>query len=163
MLRKSIARMTARALGIVTLSAALALGVNAMRPGGLPLLEAAQQSVVAEAVSGGEISIQDAALLLLSNRAVFLDARSVGEYVAGHIKGALSVPVEDYEGAKGQIKAAAAGKEAVITYCDGMFCPLGQELADLLRTDGIENVRVLKNGWELWTHENLPVSTGPNP
>lgn len=163
MLRKILTRMTARAFVIVIASALLGLAVNAVRPDGLPLVQAAQQSIATAAPAGGEISVQDAAMMLLSGRAVFLDARSVGEYVAGHIKGAISAPVDDYESVKSQVKAAAAGKQAVITYCDGMFCPLSQELADRVRADGIENVRVLKNGWELWTNEKLPVTVGPNP
>jgi hypothetical protein len=49
MLRKCLARMTARAFVIVIASALLGLAVNAVRPDGLPLVQAAQQSIVTAA------------------------------------------------------------------------------------------------------------------
>jgi rhodanese-related sulfurtransferase len=156
-------RMVVRACAILALSSVLALAVNALRPDGLPLVRLAPPSVIAAEAGSPYISLQDAALLHLSGRAVFLDARSVGEYVAGHVKGALSVPLEDYAQLAAGVKAAAGGKETIVTYCDGENCALSEDLADQLRQDGLANVRVLKNGWSLWQNEKLPVASGPNP
>jgi rhodanese-related sulfurtransferase len=153
-------RIFGQSLGILALSAALAFGVNALRPDGLPLANAATKSSVQLDSSGGEIAIKDAALLFISGRAVFLDARSQLEYEMGHVQGALSLPPREFAAQFQDIKPALQGKEAVITYCDGERCPLSIALAKHLRDAGVKNVYVLKNGWTLWQAEKLPTAKG---
>ncbi|TVM19259.1 rhodanese [Oceanidesulfovibrio indonesiensis] len=155
-----ITRTAVQASCILVVSALLALGVNAIRPDGLPVLHAGQESAVTFDEASGEIALKDAALLFMTNRAVFLDARSQFEYEAGHIQNSLSVPVEDFAYLFEEIEPQLQGKEAIITYCDGERCPLSHELADLLEEKGFDNVYVLKNGWTLWKNEGLPIETG---
>ncbi|MBA4357838.1 MAG: rhodanese [Desulfovibrio sp.] len=153
-----------QSLGILALSAVLALAVNAARPDGLPLVQAAQsaaQSAVQLSQSGGEIALKDAALLFLSGRAVFLDARSQYEFEQGHIQGALNLPPREFASQFQGLKPRLVGTEAVIAYCDGEGCQLSQALAEHLRGAGLKNVYVLKNGWSLWQAEKLPVAKGP--
>jgi len=152
-------RIIGQSLGVIALSAALAFGANALRPDGLPLVHAAQSAVQLD-TSGGEINIKDAALLFISGRAVFLDARSQLEFELGHIQGAFWLPPREFASQFQDIKPALAGKEAVITYCDGPNCPLSAMLAQHLRGAGVKNVFVLKDGWALWQAERLPVSKG---
>lgn len=160
-----VPRIIGQSLGIVALSAALAFAVNALRPDGLPLAQAAKAapapSAVPPAQASGEIALKDAVLLFLSGRAVFLDARSQFEFEQGHIQGAISLPVREFASQFQDVKPKLAGKEAVIAYCDGEGCPLGQALAKHLREAGAQNVYVLKNGWTLWQAERLPVARGP--
>lgn len=153
-------RIIGQSLGILALSAALAFGVNALRPDGLPLANAAAKSSVQLDTTGGEIAIKDAALLFVSGRAVFLDARSQLEYEMGHVQGAISLPPREFAAQFQDIKPALQGKEAVITYCDGERCPLSIALAKHLRDAGVKNVYVLKNGWTLWQAEKLPTAKG---
>lgn len=153
------AKIIGQSLGVIVLSAALAFGVNALRPDGLPLVHAAQSAVQLDK-SGGEISIKDAALLFISGRAVFLDARSQLEFEMGHIQGAISLPPREFASQFQDIKPRLMNKEAVITYCDGANCPLSSTLAKHLRGAGVKNVYVLKDGWALWQAERLPVSKG---
>ncbi len=159
-----VPRILGQSLGILALSAVLALAVNAARPDGLPLVQAAQsaaQSAVQLSQSGGEIALKDAALLFLSGRAVFLDARSQYEFEQGHIQGALNLPPREFASQFQGLKPRLAGTEAVIAYCDGEGCQLSQALAEHLRGAGLKNVYVLKNGWSLWQAEKLPVAKGP--
>lgn len=152
-------RIIAQSLAIAALSAVLAFGVNAMRPDGLPLAQAAPQSSV-QLGQTQEIGIKDAALLFVSGRAVFLDARSQYEFELGHIQGAIWLPPREFASQFQDIKPRLAGKEAIIAYCDGEHCALSHALADHLRGAGLTNVYVLKNGWTLWQAEKLPVSKG---
>lgn len=149
-----------QSLGILALSAALAFGVNALRPDGLPLASAAPKSAVQLDSAAGEIPIKDAAMLFITKRAVFLDARSQLEYEMGHIQGAISLPPREFAAQFQDIKPQLQGKEAVITYCDGERCPLSISLAKHLRDAGVKNVYVLKNGWSLWQAEKLPIEKG---
>ena len=91
---------------------------------------------------------------------MFLDARSQFEYEQGHIQGALSLPPREFASQFQDIKPRLMSKEVIITYCDGERCPLSHALAEHLRGAGMKNVRVLKNGWTLWTTEKLPVEKG---
>jgi rhodanese-related sulfurtransferase len=158
-----VPRIFGQALGLVALSAVLAFAVNAARPDGLPLAQAAAKpapSAVQLSQASGEIALKDAALLFLSGRAVFLDARSQFEFQLGHIQGALSLPPRNFAADFQDIKPLLAGKEAVIAYCDGPDCPLSHSLAKHLIDAGVKNVYVLVNGWSLWQAEKLPVAKG---
>ena len=151
--------MILQATGLMGLSLAVALTVNAFRPDGLPLLYA-QQSAILPGKAGEEIRIQDAAMLYIAGRALFLDARSFAEFEAGHIKGAVSLPADSFEHAFDLVKDSLQGHEVLITYCDGEQCPLSHELAESLIRQGLTSVRVLKNGWTLWHAEKLPTIPG---
>jgi rhodanese-related sulfurtransferase len=156
---KAVYKTLTQAAAIVALATALSLGVNALRPDGLPLA-GANTSAVSLDQGDGEISVKDAAMLFASGRAVFLDARSQFEYEQGHIQGALSLPPREFASQFQDIKPRLMSKEVIITYCDGERCPLSHALAEHLRGAGMKNVRVLKNGWTLWTTEKLPVEKG---
>ncbi|MBU1041212.1 MAG: rhodanese [Proteobacteria bacterium] len=158
-----VPRILGQSLGLLALSALFAFGVNAARPDGLPLAQAAAKpapSAVQLTEASGEIALKDAAMLFLSGRAVFLDARSDFEYQLGHIQGAINLPVRNFASEFQDIKPRLAGKDAVIAYCDGAGCPLSHALAKHLREAGVKNVYVLKNGWSLWQAEKLPVAKG---
>jgi rhodanese-related sulfurtransferase len=158
-----VPRILGQSLGLLALSALFAFAVNAARPDGLPLAQAAAKappSAVQLSPASGEIALKDAAMLFLSGRAVFLDARSGFEFEQGHIQGALSLPPREFASQFQDIKPRLAGKEAVIAYCDGAECPLSHSLARHLRDAGVKNVYVLKNGWSLWQAEKLPVTLG---
>lgn len=158
-----VSRIFGQCLGLLALSALFAFVVNAARPDGLPLAQAAAKvapSAVQLSPASDEIALKDAALLFLSGRAVFLDARSGFEFELGHIQGALSLPPRNFAADFQDIKPLLAGKEAVIAYCDGPECPLSHSLAKHLRDAGVRNVYVLKNGWSLWQAEKLPVAAG---
>jgi len=61
-----------------------------------------------------------------------LDVRPVEEYRAGHIPGALSVPVGDL---KARIKELPRGRE-VVAYCRGPYCVMAVEAVTILRARG---------------------------
>jgi rhodanese-related sulfurtransferase len=144
---------------IIGLSVGLALAFNATRPDRLPLLRDPQSAGQAD-VQRGEISLADATLLFHSSQAVFVDAREAGEYAAGHINGAIPLDTvsfgQNYLAFKERLEKAAT----IVTYCDGEFCELSHELADQLRSMGLKDVRVLRNGWSLWRDQGLPTATG---
>jgi len=144
---------------ILVLAVLCGLGVNLVRPDGLPMVQA-QGSAVTLPSDETDIAIKDALLLFASRRALFLDARSGFEFADGHIQGAVNIPVDDFERIFPGIEKDLAGKDAVITYCDGERCPLSGELAEKLTSRGVKNVYVLKNGWSVWNNERLPVEKG---
>ncbi|PKN41686.1 MAG: hypothetical protein CVU60_09870 [Deltaproteobacteria bacterium HGW-Deltaproteobacteria-18] len=144
---------------ILAISIGLALAFNATRPDRLPLVHDPEIAAQA-AAQRGEISLADAILLFESGEAVFADARDAGEYALGHIDGALSLDPLMFEQDFPSLQEQLEGATTIVTYCDGEFCELSRELAEQLKGMGLQNVRVLKNGWTLWRDQGLPTATG---
>ncbi len=147
-----------RTAAIIGAAMVLGLSFNASRPDSLPLVYAQKSAVQLDSATG-EIGIKDAALLYISKRAIFVDARDAETYAEGHIQGALSLPAFDFAQKLPALRQQLEN-QTIITYCDGEGCNLSHEVAGWLKDSGFKNVFVLKNGWTLWKAENLPVGTG---
>lgn len=106
------------------------------------------------------ISFDQARERFAQDTALFVDARSAIEYRDGHIAGSLSLPLDQVETRYFDMIDQLYDKEMVITYCDGESCDLSHELAVFLRDMGVEQVRVLVNGWTVWREAGLPVGQG---
>ncbi|MBA4179674.1 MAG: ArsR family transcriptional regulator [Anaerolinea sp.] len=83
---------------------------------------------------------------------VLVDVRPEPEYRAGHIPGALSIPVEQLEA---RLSTIPAGKE-VVAYCRGPYCMLSADAVAALRARGIAAVR-LEDGFPEWKAAGLPL------
>jgi rhodanese-related sulfurtransferase len=106
------------------------------------------------------ISLEQARERFEKDTVLFVDARSAFEYQEGHIAGSLSLPLDQVETRYFDMIDRLYDKEMVITYCDGESCDLSHELAVFLQDMGVEQVRVLFNGWTVWQEAGLPVSRG---
>jgi rhodanese-related sulfurtransferase/DNA-binding transcriptional ArsR family regulator len=93
-----------------------------------------------------------------SKQVVILDTRPASEYVAGHIPGAISVPVEDL---KRRIEQLAKGHEYV-AYCRGPYCVYADRAVALLKATG-RRARRLRDGFPEWRAAGLPVASGLQP
>ncbi|MEE9133622.1 MAG: metalloregulator ArsR/SmtB family transcription factor [Gemmatimonadota bacterium] len=87
-----------------------------------------------------------------------LDVRPVEEYVAGHIPGALSVPLDRLDGRLADLPR----DREIVAYCRGPYCVLAIEAVELLRTRGFEAVR-LEDGVPDWQARGYPVVVGEEP
>ena len=103
------------------------------------------------------ISVDQAKLLFLSQKAVFIDARNPEAYVRGHIPGALNIPYNEFESVGEELFHDISPTAVIVTYCEGGGCKLGEKLAVLLHAKGFKNVRVLSDGLEAWSREGLPI------
>ena len=93
-----------------------------------------------------------------SRKVVILDTRPASEYVAGHIPGAISVPVDDL---KKRLQELAKGREYV-AYCRGPYCVYADRAVELLRANG-RRARRLADGFPEWRAAGLPVAIGAEP
>ena len=84
---------------------------------------------------------------------IVLDVRPAEEYRAGHIHGAISVPLEQLEA---RLADLASGKE-IVAYCRGPYCLMSFEAVKLLRAHG-RKARRLEEGFPEWRADGLPVA-----
>lgn len=85
---------------------------------------------------------------------VVLDVRPVPEYQAGHIPGAVSIPVEELTD---RIEELPADTEIVV-YCRGEYCVLAYDAVRLLTDRGRRAIR-LDDGMLEWRLAGLPIAT----
>jgi rhodanese-related sulfurtransferase len=83
---------------------------------------------------------------------VVLDVRPGEEYRAGHIPGALSVPVDALEAA---LQTLPKDRE-LVAYCRGPYCVFSDEAVALLRARGYR-ARRLRQGLPDWRAAGMPV------
>jgi rhodanese-related sulfurtransferase len=90
-----------------------------------------------------------------SGSAVLVDVRPAEEWAAGHIPGALSVPLDELEN---RLAELPDGTE-IVAYCRGTNCVLAHEAARLLISRGRRASR-LADGMLEWRLAELPVEAG---
>jgi len=81
-----------------------------------------------------------------------LDVRPEEEYDAGHLPGAINIPVHELEK---RIKELPKRRE-VVAYCRGPYCLMSYDAVSLLRKKGLK-ARRLKDGLPEWRLAGLPV------
>ncbi|RPJ56316.1 MAG: ArsR family transcriptional regulator [Acidobacteria bacterium] len=84
-----------------------------------------------------------------------LDVRPVEEYRAGHIPGALSVPLKDLERRLSELPR----DRQIVAYCRGPYCVLAVKAVEMLRERGFDAWR-LEHSVHDWQAEGFPVAAG---
>lgn len=102
------------------------------------IMEAVDRESLVERVRNGEVTV--------------LDVRPVEEYQAGHIPGAMSVPLDELK----QKLADLPRDREIIAYCRGPYCVLAIKAVELLRQSGFKAER-LSEGLPDWRARGLPV------
>jgi rhodanese-related sulfurtransferase len=85
--------------------------------------------------------------------ATVIDVRPAEEYAAGHIPGAVSVPLEELEA---RLAGLPGGRE-IVAYCRGTNCVLAHDAVRLLSARG-RPARRLADGMLEWRLAGLPVT-----
>ena len=83
-----------------------------------------------------------------------LDVRPSEEYQAGHLPGAVNIPLAEIEGRLGKLPK----NKEIVAYCRGPYCVLAFEAVKLLRQRGFK-ARRLEAGLPEWRTKGLPVET----
>jgi rhodanese-related sulfurtransferase len=84
---------------------------------------------------------------------VVLDVRPVAEHAAGHLPGAVSIPVEEL---RRRLAELPADRE-IVAYCRGPYCAFAHEAVALLRQEGFA-ARRLEDGLPEWRAAGLAVT-----
>jgi rhodanese-related sulfurtransferase/DNA-binding transcriptional ArsR family regulator len=92
---------------------------------------------------------------LTTGSVVVLDVRPAEEYLAGHIPGALSLPVAELADRIGELP----DDTDIVVYCRGEYCVLAYDAVRLLADRGRRAIR-LDDGMLEWRLAELPVAVG---
>jgi rhodanese-related sulfurtransferase len=84
---------------------------------------------------------------------VVLDVRPAAEYAAGHVPGAVSIPVGELR----RRLAELPGDREIVAYCRGPYCAFAHEAVGLLREAGFA-ARRLEDGLPEWQAAGLAVT-----
>lgn len=93
---------------------------------------------------------------LRSGEVTILDVRPVEEFHAGHIPGALSMPLGEL---KRRLDSLPKYRD-VVAYCRGPYCVFAIEAVQVLRKSGFQAVR-MDEGVPEWRARGLPVEVSP--
>jgi rhodanese-related sulfurtransferase len=85
---------------------------------------------------------------------VVIDVRPHAEFAAGHISGAVSIPVQELDARLGEIPGGAE----VVAYCRGPYCVYADDAVRRLTKEGIAAAR-LEDGYPEWAGEGLSADT----
>jgi len=91
---------------------------------------------------------------LLDGDTVFIDARLARDFKAGHLEGAISVPVnaDDEERQKATVNIAKDAR--IVLYCQSAGCRFAEIVAIKLMDDGFSNISIFRVGWNEWVAKN---------
>ena len=100
------------------------------------------------------ITLEEAFAFYTASQGTFVDARHEYDYSLGHIKGAVNLPLKEFETHTGTYAGWPKDK-MLIVYCDGAECNSSIELAKKFSAAGFTDVRIFFGGWTEWQmHDN---------
>jgi DNA-binding transcriptional ArsR family regulator/rhodanese-related sulfurtransferase len=87
-----------------------------------------------------------------NNLVTVIDVRPVEEFNAGHVPGAINVPLVDLHKHLDKL----GNKKEIVAYCRGPHCVLAFDAVSELRKKGLA-ARRMEDGFPEWKHSGMPV------
>jgi rhodanese-related sulfurtransferase len=148
------------------ISVALAMIVNFLSPKGIALVGQwdTSKGVITASSTGPEewqpeeIShVARAKEMFDTGNVLFVDARSPDNYEDGHISGAVSLPVGQFDEQIESFLNRHSPDAHIVTYCSGRTCEDSHNLARLLSDVGFTHVSVFIDGFPGWEAQGFPI------
>jgi rhodanese-related sulfurtransferase len=145
-----------RAAILLVASLGLALGINAVRKDGIPVIRPSKEAM---ALKSGitPIHLDTAKILLQDPKVLFIDARPHNVWKRGRIPGAISFPEESTDSLIKAFKDTVALDRPLVTYCSGEECRASDMLAQRLQKEGYKYIYLFFGGWVEWSQANEKV------
>ena len=87
---------------------------------------------------------------------IVLDVRPAEEYAAGHVPGAVNIPLKELEDRLDELSNLEGESREIIAYCRGPHCILAFDAVARLREEGM-SARRLEDGYPEWKTAGLPI------
>ncbi|MCG8619367.1 MAG: rhodanese-like domain-containing protein [Desulfobacterales bacterium] len=153
---------------LLVFSTALGLGVNHFSPAGIALFgqwDTSAGVVMAgaareDAIKAPELNNPMKVLRMVSDgKTVFVDVRRADIYREGHIPGALSFPLHDFDAIIAEFTGSVAKTDPILVYCSGVTCTDSHEFAARIIGMGYSQVTVYSGGFTEWSEMEFEVAT----
>ena len=144
---------TVKQIGIILLvSGVVSFLANSVHPRKIPWVQDWSNNVEAKAKAQKikVIPLSVALDKIQASDSVFVDARPAGDYSQGHIRGALSIPVQSLEEQFELIGHLIDSGKQIIIYCQNRDCDDSLILATELKAMGASNLLLYIDGFDLW-------------
>lgn len=129
--------------------------LGALARGRLPEVE----RLAAEYIDGSEklepLTRADLLRRIARGDTVVVDVRPAEEYASAHIRGAVSIPLDDLARRLRDLPRT----KLIVAYCRGPYCVLAPQALALLRARGFR-ARRLEDGLPEWRAAGLPIASG---
>ena len=135
--------------------------VNALHPNKIPWVQDWDGYVETKAREAGVqvVSWSFAQEQFEGKSALFVDARSVDEFEAGHIPSAISLPFEQLDDAFETLVELVESEPPLIIYCKNRDCDDGLLLAMEFQALEKTNVYYFVDGFDAWEEAGCPIVT----
>ncbi len=154
-------------LTLLTIAALISFGVNAFSPSGIALTGQWDKSkgvVTAKSKQDAvhpEIELNDPRTVqqMIKNKAVvLLDVRSNEEFDQGHLPGAFSFPLAEFDDNLDKLLSLVNKDSSVLVYCSGVDCAASHTFAAQLLAMRFMNVKVYAGGFRQWQEMGFEIS-----
>lgn len=99
------------------------------------------------------VTFDDLDAMALREHVVLVDVRPASEYAAGHVAGAVNIPVAELASRMAELPADAR----VVAYCRGPYCVMAAHAVSRMREAGYDAVR-LAGGFPDWAAAGRPAA-----
>ena len=152
---------------LLAVSAALGLAVNVLRPAAARLPWTSDWSRHVENLAfraGVPVTFLEGVRMRVgSTNAVVFDARIPEQYAAGHLPGAIHLPLEDVDRQLGAHAARLRPDTPILVYCGGADCTDALDLALKLRELGFADLTLYPGGYAEWVQYGGATRAGDAP
>jgi len=118
-------------------------------------IESVKRAFLAQRESMEPVPADELLRRVRAGEVTLIDVRPVSEYRAGHIPGALSVPLSEL---RARLEALPRNRE-IVAYCRGPYCVMALEAAEVLRRNGFRAER-MEQGVVDWRARGWRVEVG---
>jgi rhodanese-related sulfurtransferase len=102
------------------------------------------------------VRLAEAEALWRRSSTVFVDARSTADYAYGHIRGAVSLPLEEFNERFPALENRLRRAETIVVYCKNQNCAKSLWTWIELRNHGLTQARIYPDGWYEWSDHGKP-------
>lgn len=141
---------------ILSVGMAAALGTNALRSDGIPLIRpTAEELMRREGVT--PVHLDTAKILQALPGVLFVDARPANAFRRGRIPGAVNFPDMEFSDRIAAFRDSVPFDRSLVVYCDGIECRASEALAKDLAAAGYRYIHLFFGGWIEWRDAGLEI------
>jgi rhodanese-related sulfurtransferase len=149
----------AQMLVIIAASIAGALAMRALDPHPLKWNYAWGEHVERAAQEKGmrTVTREEAREIATTFSHILLDARKTADFATGHLPGAMSLPLLEFNEKFSEISMLLTPEQPIVVYCSGHECDESLKLGEILINAGYTNIALFAGGMTAWIEAGYEV------